>query len=126
MDAYTIIKEVRREGRALVQEDLYTHRRTRGMEQKKQRVEALGGKERKLRKNQFNQPKYTFRVDTRANKHQIRQAVEQLFPKVQVTGVNTMLVRGKAKRKRTAQAGTTANWKKAIVTLREGDHIDLV
>lgn len=126
MDAYTIIKEVRREGRALVQEDLYTHRRTRGMEQKKQRVEGLSGKERKLRKNQFNKPKYTFCVDTRANKYQIRLAVEQLFPKVKVTDVNTMTVRGKQKRKRTVQSGSTPNWKKAIVTLREGDHIDLV
>ena len=126
MDAFTIIKEVRREGRALVQENLYEARLTRGMEEKKKRVEGLSGKERKKLKNQFNQPKYTFRVDTRANKHQIRQAVEQLFPKVKVTGVNTMSVRGKQKRKRTAQAGSTSGWKKAIVTLREGDHIDLV
>ena len=59
MHALTIIKEVRREGRALVQENLYEARRTRGMEQKKQRVEGLSGKERKKLKNQFNQPKYT-------------------------------------------------------------------
>ncbi|HEX7569043.1 MAG TPA: 50S ribosomal protein L23, partial [Verrucomicrobiae bacterium] len=52
------------------------------------------------------------------------QAVQELF-KVKVTRVNTMNVRGKARRKRTAQAGTTSHWKKAIVTLKDGDKISL-
>ena len=68
----------------------------------------------------YNQ--YTIVADRRANKTQIRQAVQELF-KVKVTGVNTLNVRGKAKRKRTAQAGTTPGWKKAIVTLKDGDKI---
>ena len=59
-----------------------------------------------------------------ATKPQIRQAVQELF-KVKVTRVNTMNVRGKARRKRTAQAGTTSAWKKAIVTLKDGDKIVL-
>jgi large subunit ribosomal protein L23 len=51
--------------------------------------------------------------------------VQELF-KVGVTHVNTMMVRGKVKRGRTKMAGFTGNWKKAIVTLKEGESIDLV
>jgi len=70
----------------------------------------------------YNQ--YTVVADPRANKTQIRQAVQELF-KVKVTHVNTLNVRGKARRKRTIQAGRAPNWKKAIVTLKEGDKIVL-
>ena len=70
----------------------------------------------------YNQ--YTVVADRRANKTQIRQAVQELF-KVKVTGVNTLNVRGKDRRQRTAQAGTTSTWKKAIVTLKDGDKIVL-
>ena len=67
---------------------------------------------------------YTVVADPRANKTQIRTAVQELF-KVKVTSVNTLNVRGKARRQRTAQAGRSLNWKKAIVTLKEGDKITL-
>ena len=67
---------------------------------------------------------YTVVANPRANKIQIRQAVQELF-KVKVVRVNTLNVRGKARRQRTAQAGTTNTWKKAIVTLKEGDRIIL-
>lgn len=70
----------------------------------------------------FNQ--YTVVADTRANKTQIRQAVQELF-KVKVVKVNTLNVRGKLRRQRTKQAGRSLNWKKAIVTLKEGDKIVL-
>ena len=70
----------------------------------------------------FNQ--YTVVADRRANKLQIRQAVQELF-KVKVVRVNTLNVRGKPRRQRTAQAGVTMAWKKAIVTLKEGDKIVL-
>ena len=70
----------------------------------------------------YNQ--YTIVADRLATKPQIRQAVQELF-KVKVTRVNTMNVRGKARRKRTAQAGVTNAWKKAIVTLKDGDKISL-
>jgi large subunit ribosomal protein L23 len=70
----------------------------------------------------YNQ--YTVVADPRANKTQIRQAVQELF-KVKVTRVNTLNVRGKARRARTTQAGQAPNWKKAIVTLKEGDKIVL-
>jgi large subunit ribosomal protein L23 len=70
----------------------------------------------------YNQ--YTVVADPRANKTQIRQAVQELF-KVKVTRVNTLNVRGKSRRLRTLQAGQAPNWKKAIVTLKEGDKIVL-
>jgi large subunit ribosomal protein L23 len=72
--------------------------------------------------DKYNQ--YTVVADPRANKTQIRQAVQELF-KVKVTKVNTLNVRGKLRRQRTAQAGQTNNWKKAIITLKEGDKIAL-
>ena len=67
---------------------------------------------------------YQLVVDKRANKVDIKHAVESVF-KVKVVGVNTMHVRGKPRRERTAQFGRTPSWKKAIVTLREGDKIEL-
>ncbi len=67
---------------------------------------------------------YTVMADPRANKTQIRQAVQDIF-KVKVIKVNTLNVRGKPRRQRTRQAGQTSNWKKAIVTLKEGDKIVL-
>jgi large subunit ribosomal protein L23 len=70
----------------------------------------------------FNQ--YTVVADRRANKTQIRQAVQELF-KVKVVDVSTMNVRGKYRRQRTSQAGQAPNWKKAVVTLMRGDKIVL-
>jgi large subunit ribosomal protein L23 len=70
----------------------------------------------------YNQ--YTVVADRCANKTQIRQAVQELF-KVKVVRVNTLNVRGKPRRQRTTQAGTTLAWKKAIVTLKAGDKIVL-
>ena len=70
----------------------------------------------------YNQ--YTVVADRRANKTQIRQAVQELF-KVKVTNVNTMNVRGKLRRQRTTQEGRSSNWKKAVVTLKDGDKISL-
>ena len=67
---------------------------------------------------------YTVVANPHANKVQIRQAVQELF-KVKVIRVNTLNVRGKARRQRTAQAGVTSAWKKAIVTLKDGDRIIL-
>ncbi len=71
---------------------------------------------------QYNQ--YTVMADPRANKTQIRAAVQELF-KVKVKRVNTLNVRGKYRRQRTKQAGQSLNWKKAIVTLKPGDKIVL-
>ena len=68
--------------------------------------------------------KYTFRVNDRAHKTQIRQAVEMLFPDVKVVEVRTATVRSKPKR-RGMTAGRTRQWKKAIVQVREGDTIPI-
>jgi len=62
-----------------------------------------------------------FEVDLSANKIQIREAVEAMFD-VKVTSVNTMIQRGKLKRMGRRYA-KRRNWKKAIITLREGDDI---
>ena len=68
--------------------------------------------------------KYLFIVDPSANKVEIKRAVETLF-KVGVEKVNTMNYRGKKKRQRTVRFGETAGWKRAMVTLKEGNKIDL-
>lgn len=66
--------------------------------------------------------KYTFEVDLGANKLQIKDAVETLF-KVTVDDVHTLVMRGHMRRMGRGYA-KTRNWKKAIVTVREGDSID--
>ncbi len=64
-------------------------------------------------------------VDRRANKHEIRKAVEGLLGK-KVENVRTLNQSGKERRKRRADAGRTAHWKKAYVRLKEGENLDLV
>lgn len=73
--------------------------------------------------------KYTFRVDPRANKRQIKEAVEQLYSKsnIKVVSVNTMNYMGKmGMRRGRANPGRRPMWKKAIVTLRQGDTIEMI
>ncbi len=69
--------------------------------------------------------KYVFRVAPRANKIQIKAAIEKIFNK-KVVAVNTCNYAGKKKRERRADFGRKPHWKKAIVTLKEGEKIDLV
>ena len=68
---------------------------------------------------------YVFKVSRKANKLEIKRAVEQLFG-VKVTAVRTCNYDGKKRRERRADAGRTAQWKKAFVRLKDGDSIDLV
>ena len=65
--------------------------------------------------------KVIFEVDLKANKIQIKSAVEELFG-VTVTEVNTSVMRGKDRRMGRGH-GRTPNWKKAVVTLKAGDDI---
>jgi large subunit ribosomal protein L23 len=65
---------------------------------------------------------YLFEVDTRANKQQIKGAIEKLF-NVHVLGVKTLVMRGKYKRVG-QQIGKKSNWKKAYITLKEGEKIE--
>jgi large subunit ribosomal protein L23 len=69
--------------------------------------------------------KYTFRVDRQANKIEIRKAIEAIFPDVEVVAVNTLNLHGKPKRFRNNKTGKRPDWKKAIVTLRPGDVIEI-
>jgi len=69
--------------------------------------------------------KYVFRVEPKANKVEIRNAVETIF-NVKVTAVNTCNYIGKLRRERTRHYGRRPSWKKAIVTLKAGDRLDLV
>jgi large subunit ribosomal protein L23 len=69
------------------------------------------------------QGKYAFEVADEANKVQVKEAVEKAF-KVKVTAVNMMTVRGKEKRVGRKQVAGSP-WKKAVVTLKTGDKIQI-
>lgn len=66
--------------------------------------------------------KYTFEVHPSANKIQVRSAIEEIF-KVKVLGVNVLFMQGKPKRQGVFQ-GKTRSWKKAVVSLAEGERIE--
>ena len=68
---------------------------------------------------------YTFEVHGDATKHQIAEAVERTF-KVTVRRVNTQTYRGKNKKSRQGRPSVGSDYKKAIVTLKAGDKIELV
>ncbi len=72
---------------------------------------------------QLGEDCYTFAVDPRANKNQIKEAIEEIF-EVKVKSVHTMRVLGKMRRMGVHQ-GRQTSWKKAIVKLKEGHKIDL-
>ena len=67
--------------------------------------------------------KYFFRVNSRANKQEIKKSVEELF-KVKVLDVNTSVMPGKPRRVG-ARWGWKPNWKRAVVTLAEGSKIEM-
>lgn len=68
--------------------------------------------------------KYCFRVSPDSNKIEIKRAIEKLYG-VKVTKVNTMVNPGKSRSMNPRHPGSTPPWKKAVVTLAEGDRIDL-
>jgi large subunit ribosomal protein L23 len=68
---------------------------------------------------------YTFEVFPDANKFQVKEAVEHVF-KVTVTRVNVMNVKGKPTKSRKGLPGYKSDRKKAIVTLKQGDKIELI
>ena len=71
----------------------------------------------------YNQ--YTFVVDPRANKHQIKQAIELAWPDVSVEKVRVANMPAKRARRWRRMAIRKSGWKKAVVTLAPGDSIDL-
>lgn len=70
------------------------------------------------------QNKYFFKVDPDANKMEIKRVIEKGF-KVAVKSVNTMRYDGKLKRDRRSKFGKRPDWKRAVVTLKEGSKIEL-
>lgn len=74
-------------------------------------------------KIQAKENKYIFKVDPAANKVQIRQALEEIY-KVKVEKINTMSILGKWRRVRLVE-GKRPDWKKAVVTLKEGEVIEI-
>lgn len=73
-----------------------------------------------------NANRYTFKVEHRANKLQLKQAIEKMYG-VNIVAINTMIVYGKTKSRNTKGGlvtGRSAKYKKAIVTLSEGQTID--
>jgi large subunit ribosomal protein L23 len=72
-----------------------------------------------LQKGEEN--KVTFEVDKRANKIEVKSAIEKIF-KVKVVDVHTMVIPGKIKRIGRF-SGRRADWKKAVVTLKEGEQL---
>ena len=70
--------------------------------------------------------RYSFKVDHRANKLQIKTAIEQMYG-VSIVAINTIVVSGKSKNRQTKAglvSGRTPKYKKAIVTMKEGEVID--
>ena len=73
----------------------------------------------------FDKPKYVFLVDPKANKHEIKWALQRIYEdkKIKVLSVNTISIHPKTKRVR-GRIGRTKHLKKAIVTLEAGDNLD--
>ncbi|MBD3368932.1 50S ribosomal protein L23 [Candidatus Fermentibacteria bacterium] len=90
------------------------------MEARKIIVQPLVTEKSTVAREMSNQ--YSFRVHPRANKHQIARAVEDIFG-VSVVKVRTMRMQGKMKRLG-RNVGRRSSWKKAVVTLAEGDSVD--
>ena len=81
----------------------------------------------KVNRQMEKSSRYTFVIDKRANKLEVKKAVEEFYG-VKVEGVNTSVVPAKAKSRFTKKGlmtGRKSGYKKAIVTLAEGDSIDL-
>ena len=81
--------------------------------------------ERAINGADFQKKKYVFKVAVTSNKVQIRRAVEAAFG-VKVLNVNTTNVGGKRKRLRSKEQGKRPDWKKAVITLAEGNEINLI
>ncbi|MEW5766092.1 MAG: 50S ribosomal protein L23 [bacterium] len=81
----------------------------------------INEKATKMRQEKKDSKKYCFVVDRKANKFQIKQAIEEFF-KVKVVKINTMIQHGKRRRVR-FRPGLRPDWKKAMVTLAPGQTI---
>jgi len=81
----------------------------------------------KLTQLQDEYNRYSFVVDRNATKADVKNEIERLYPEVKVTKINTMIMPSKPKGRYTKGgfiSGRSKKWKKAIITLRDGDTID--
>jgi large subunit ribosomal protein L23 len=81
----------------------------------------------KLTQLQEEYNRYSFVVDRNATKADVKNEIERLYPEVKVTKINTMIMPSKPKGRYTKGgfiSGRSKTWKKAIITLRDGDTID--
>lgn len=95
--------------------------------EKSRMLQELKNNESNKSVRRCKQPKYVFIVDKEANKREIANALEQIYEenKIKVVAVNTVNIKGKQRRVR-GREGTSASYKKAVVTLEEGDSLDNV
>ena len=93
--------------------------------EKSQMLQGLQNAKTNVSLARFELPKFVFIVDKKATKPQIAQALEQIYASrnIKVVSVNTIIVKGKARRVR-GRSGRTSDFKKAIVTLQKGDTLD--
>jgi len=103
----------------------YTIIKSRYLTEKSQVLDNLATSESNACLKRFKASKAVFLVDTKANKAEIKSAIEEIYAKdkIKVTAVNTINVKPKAKRVR-GRKGKTAAFKKAIVTLAVGDKLE--
>ncbi|MEX0962019.1 MAG: 50S ribosomal protein L23 [Simkaniaceae bacterium] len=103
----------------------YTVIKSRYMTEKSNVLENLVNSESNASLKACSKPKYVFLVDINANKKEIKLAIEEIYRESNVTvkSVNTSITKPKRKRVR-GRPGKTAAFKKAVVTLEEGDKIE--
>lgn len=99
--------------------------KNRRVTEKTRMLESLHERDANPSVRKCQSPKYVFVVDKKANKHQIKEAVEQIYKekKIKVLSVNTILNKPKKKRVK-GRLGKTSYCKKAVVTLAAGDFLD--
>jgi large subunit ribosomal protein L23 len=108
-----------------MRKNAYTIIKNRHNTEKSRVLEGLQHSNSSKSLKKCKKPKYVFIVDINANKHEIASSVEEAFKdkKVQVKSVNTIVNKPKQRRVR-GKIGYTKSFKKAIVTLRDGDMLD--
>jgi len=100
--------------------------KARRVTEKTTMLESLHNAENNPSLAKCKNPKYVFEVAMHATKPEIARAIEQIYSKseVKVLNVNTIRVKRKPKRQRKGRPGFTASFKKAIVTMEEGDVLE--
>ena len=106
--------------------DPYTIIKSRYVTEKATILESLHSAKGNRCLTKCDTPKAVFLVDVSANKHEIANAIEEIYreQKIKVTKVNTILTKRKPKKRGRGRPGCSAAFKKAIVTMEPGDSID--